>query len=321
MGRRRVACRLFAVSNVDVGRSRRSDENFVCVLLHLQLTVKNVTAWLTFAFPSKKELKAEGFSCASAIVSLKSRTSSIDAQARVIRLGDVEEQRSIRHGLFLSTLLYDIKSNQIEMRERKSSPVGRFFQHITGKIIACYPTCHCQCIYMTHVWNWALECLYMSPTGLFTQTAGKRRRRNVFVRIKFFFWISLWKIQTEESERETNEKEKERKRGNVEKFSMDRTSDRRNSYCDWIDAVTQERKEESGKGLESMGSQHHNKKKDLFFVFLFSFRFLSENKLLWAISLSKTSSSSYYSSTEKTTNFVALHFLPNAAGVQLSLST
>jgi hypothetical protein len=44
MGRRRVACRLFAVSTVDFGRSRRSDENFVCVLLHLQLTVKNVTA-------------------------------------------------------------------------------------------------------------------------------------------------------------------------------------------------------------------------------------------------------------------------------------
>jgi hypothetical protein len=38
------------------------------------------------------------------------------------------------------------------------------------------------------------------------------------------------------------------KRENVEKFSMDRTSERRSTYCDWIDAVTQEGKRGAGKG-------------------------------------------------------------------------
>ena len=130
MIRRLVACRhsVVCVSSVDVVRRGRSDRNFVCVLLHLQLTVKNVTAWLTFAFPSKKELKAEGFSCASAIVSLKSRTSSIDAQARVIRLGDSEEQKSIRQGLFLSVLFFTT-SNQIKLKcenERAHRSAGSF---------------------------------------------------------------------------------------------------------------------------------------------------------------------------------------------------
>jgi hypothetical protein len=64
MGLRRVACRLSAVFTVDVGRGRWSDGNFVCVLLHLQLSVKNVTAWLTFAFPSKNRSKSgKGFLC------------------------------------------------------------------------------------------------------------------------------------------------------------------------------------------------------------------------------------------------------------------
>jgi hypothetical protein len=122
----------------------------------------------------------------------------------------------------------------------------------------------------------------MSPTGLLDQTAGKRRRRNVFVRIKCSFCEILYeKFKQKKATERRKRKKKRKKGGNVEKFSMDRTSDRRNSYCDWIDAVTQGREKwESGKGLESMGSQHHNKKKDLFFVFLFPFRFLSENKLL-----------------------------------------
>jgi hypothetical protein len=122
----------------------------------------------------------------------------------------------------------------------------------------------------------------VSPTGLFTQTAGKRRRRNVFVRIKCSCCEILYeKFKQKKATERRKRKKKREKGGDVEKFSMDRTSDRRNSYCDWIDAVTQGREKwESGEGLESMGSQHHNKKKDLFFVFLFPFRFLSENKLL-----------------------------------------
>ena len=160
MGRRGIACRLSAVFTVDVGRGGWSDGNFVCVLLHLQLSVKNVTAWLTFAFPSKNRSKSgKGFLCIrncqfEVTHNVHWRTCSSCPSRR--RWG---AKINSTGGLFLSAFLYDIKSNwNARAKELTGRPV--LSTYITGEIIACYPTWHCRCIYMTRVWNWAPECLY-----------------------------------------------------------------------------------------------------------------------------------------------------------------
>lgn len=180
-------------------------------------------------------------------------------------------------GLSLSLcfpLRHQIKSN---WNARANGLTGRpvLSTYITGEIIACYPTWHCQCIYMTRVWNWAPECLYMPPTGLFAQTAGKREKQECVCAHKMSF-VKSFKMKNssrKRSDRQAKSGEKERERT----WKIFRwTGHLRDAALIVTGSMLLHRrgKGEPGKGLESMGSQRHNTKKIFSLCVFICFSFL-----------------------------------------------
>lgn len=117
---------------------------------------------------------------------------------------------------------------------------------------------------MTRVWNWAPECLYMPPTGLFAQTAGKREKQECVCAQHKMSFVKSFNMKN--SSRKGATDRRKGKRENVENLSMDRTSERRSTYCDWIDAVTQEGKRGVGKRTWINGNSTSQHEKDLLFL-------------------------------------------------------
>lgn len=162
---------------------------------------------------------------------------------------------------------------------------------------------------MTRVWNWAPECLYMPPTGLFAQTAGKREKQECVCAQHKMSFVKSFKMKNSSRKRSDRQaKRKERERG---KF-FDGQDIWETQHLLWLDrcCYTGGKKGSWEKDLNQWELNVTTRKRSSLFVFLFAFRLLSENKLMWAISLSKTSSTSYYFPTENNkTKFVSLHFL------------
>jgi hypothetical protein len=118
----------------------------------------------------------------------------------------------------------------------------------------------------------------MPPTGLFAQTAGKREKKECVCAHKMSFVKSFNMKNSSRKRSDRQTKRKERERGKFFRW----TEHLRDAALIVTGSMLLHRREkgEPGKRLESMGSQHHNTKKIFSLCVLFSFRFLSENKLM-----------------------------------------
>lgn len=114
------------------------------------------------------------------------------------------------------------------------------------------------------------------PLAYLPKLPARGKSRNVFARsIKCPLWNLLrWKIQAEKGATDR----RKGKRANAGNFSMDRTSERRSTYCDWIDAVTQEGKRGVGKRTWINGNSTSQHEKDLLFL-CFYLLFISCRKI------------------------------------------